>query len=290
MQNLLDFIRETNLYRKFEVDSLLFAEFKCPADESKSNIWWHNNFFAYILAGETLLKTRQQEYLLKPGECIFARRGSVITRSKTRDEFCELLIFVPDNFIKTVIHKHKMKLSIESTIQRPDIIIPLSTDPILLSYFQSLLSYFSLPDPPPEALLKHKFEELIMHIVSRRSESPLKNYFNEICTTNKPSIREIMDSNFSSNLSLEEFARLCCRSLSGFKREFRGLYHTSPGKWLKERRLEYSRYLLQHTMMSIEDVAFESGFVNRSHFIRVFRNKYGITPGRFHFMSANQAK
>jgi AraC-like DNA-binding protein len=59
------------------------------------------------------------------------------------------------------------------------------------------------------------------------------------------------------------------------------IYQTTPGKWLMEKRLEYSKYLIETTDMNIEGVCIESGFENRSHFIRVFKNKFGLTPGRF---------
>ncbi len=47
MINLQDFIGSSNLFKKFEVDDLLFVEIICPVeeDESANRLWWHNNFF-----------------------------------------------------------------------------------------------------------------------------------------------------------------------------------------------------------------------------------------------------
>lgn len=281
MVNMLDFIRKTDLYKKFQVDEVLFVEFKCPYDDSATGIWWHNNFFAYIISGESQVKTPQGELLLKPGDCIFAKKGSVLSLSQTHEDFCELLIFIPDDFIKSVILKHKIFLSGDSATNKSGTVIPLTNDEVLLVYFQSLLSYFSTPDPPLPVLLKLKLEELIVHLVSSHKHSALTCYFDELCARSKPSIKSIMEANFFSNLSLQEFARLCGRSLSGFKREFIELYHTTPGKWLLEKRLEYSSYLLETTDLTVDEVCVESGFENRSHFIRVFKIKYGLTPGQF---------
>src|SRR5687767_289966 len=108
MINLQDFIGNSGLFKKFAVDDLLFAEFKCPHDDSKTNVWWHNNFFAYILAGETVMKTPQGDYHIKSGDCVFAKKGSIITYGDSHEEFCELLVFVPDNFIRSVSQKHKI--------------------------------------------------------------------------------------------------------------------------------------------------------------------------------------
>ena len=90
-----------------------------------------------------------------------------------------------------------------------------------------------------------------------------------------------MEANFFSNLSLDEFARLCTRSLSAFKQEFNDIFQTTPGKWLQRKRLEYSRYLLETTDRSIDEICEMSGFENRSHFNRSFKNTYGLTPGKY---------
>lgn len=280
MVNVLDLIRDVDLYKKIQVDELLFVEFKCPYDETKQGIWWHSNFFAYALKGEAKLKTILGEYLLRPGDCIFAKKGSVITWNQVPEEFCELLVFVPDEFIKTVIQKHRFDLNKKLSGVHPDTIIPLNVDEVLTSYFQSVLSFFLMPSGPAKSLLKLKFEELIVNISTTDRNVKLVSYFHELSGRSKPSIQDIMESNFTSHLSLKEFARMCSRSLTTFKEEFREIYQRSPGNWLREKRLDYASYLLRTTQMSIDEVCIDCGFENRSHFIRVFKSKFGVTPGR----------
>ena len=275
-----DFISKTDLYKKFQVDDLLLVEFKCPYEDKTTGIWWHNNFFAFIFSGESMVKTPHEEILLKPGHCLFAKKGSVLSLNNTHEDFCELLIFLPDDFIKTVIYKHNIFFPKKAENQKTQTVIPLLNDKVLLVYFQSLLSYFSLPEPPPTGLLKLKCEELILHLVYSHQHDLLKNYFFELCSRARPSIKDIMEANFFSNLTLKEFARLCARSLSSFKREFLQLYHITPGTWLVDKRLQYSKYLLETTEMTVEEICMQSGFENRSHFTRVFKKKYGITPGK----------
>ena len=281
MFNLQDFIVNSRYFKKFEVDDLLFIEYKCPIDQPATSLWWHSNFFAFVLAGETLFKTPKGEYPFKAGDCVFAKKGSMVVHSHVHEDYCELLIFIPDDFIKSAIEKHKIPLTSHATGHDCDTIIPLVVDNTLLTYFHSLLTYFPNSTPPPAALLRLKMEELIINILSGTHHLALKCYFNEICASSKPSIKEIMGANFFSNLSLDEFARLCARSLSAFKQEFKNIYQTTPGKWLQEKRLEYGRYLLETTHSNIDEICMMSGFENRSHFIRVFKTKYGLTPGKF---------
>ena len=188
--------------------------------------------------------------------------------------------FVPDDFIKSVFQKYRIPLSESGSNSKTDTVIPIITDDVLKVYFHSLLTYFNQSAPPPEALLKLKFEELLVNIVSNNTHRLLKCVFCEICRSAKPSIKEIMEANFFSNLSLDEFARLCARSLTAFKREFHTIFQTTPGKWLLEKRLEFCRYMLETTAFGLDEICEMSGFENRTHFIRVFKNKYGVTPGK----------
>jgi transcriptional regulator GlxA family with amidase domain len=97
-----------------------------------------------------------------------------------------------------------------------------------------------------------------------------------------------MEANCCHNLSLEAFAKLCHRSLSTFKREFRLHYGIAPGRWLLERRLDCSAHLLTTTNMSVTDIVFECGFEQPSHFSRAFKAKYALSPSEYReaFVSA----
>lgn len=284
MINVEDFIGNSELFKKFVVDDLLFVEIVCPVedDASASSLWWHNNFFAYAMAGEMVVKTLREEYIFRAGDCIFAKKGSIVSaRHLIQEDFCELRVFVPDDFIKTVFQKYRIPLIEAGTNEITDTIIPLAVDEVLEVYFHSLLTYFRQFTPPPPSLLKLKFEELMMNILSNNSHRPLKCFFSELCLSARPSIKELMEANFIKNLSLDEFARLCGRSLSAFKEEFKNIFQTTPGKWLLEKRLEYSHYLLETTDSHVDEVCYMSGFENMSHFIRVFKSKYGLPPGKF---------
>lgn len=85
-----------------------------------------------------------------------------------------------------------------------------------------------------------------------------------------------MEANFYYNLELEDFAKLCNRSLSSFMRDFKNSFHTAPGKWLLEKRLDYAGRLLATTNKTLADVIYECGFESQVHFNRVFKEKLGI--------------
>jgi AraC-like DNA-binding protein len=88
----------------------------------------------------------------------------------------------------------------------------------------------------------------------------------------------IMEQNFAYNLKMEEFAQLCHMSLSTFKKSFKEYYHTTPALWLKQRKLDRALHQLISSDLSINQIAFECGFEDCSHFIRAFKEQYQSTP------------
>jgi AraC-like DNA-binding protein len=79
-------------------------------------------------------------------------------------------------------------------------------------------------------------------------------------------------------MQLHEYARLCHRSLSSYKRDFYNTFRISPGRWLLEKRLTRATHLLSHSDKPIHDVMCESGFNNIAHFDRAFKKQFGLPP------------
>lgn len=282
MLNIFDYISNSKMFKTFKVDELLFVEYKCMIEETKLGYWTHNNYFIYVIGGKKKWKTRDREYLLSNGEALFVKRGAYTAHQFFDEDFCALAIAIPDEFIKRVLSRFIEEKRIkETTGYKSDPLITVNVDESLSTYFLSVLSYFSRNTTPPHNLLTLKFEELILNILTDKKNKSIADYFWEVHGSSKVSIRNIMETYFTYNMSLEEFARLCSRSLSTFKNDFYSLYKTSPGKWLIQKRLDYAKYLLETTDKSVTDISFESGFKNQSHFTRCFKETFNKAPLRF---------
>jgi pimeloyl-ACP methyl ester carboxylesterase/AraC-like DNA-binding protein len=122
--------------------------------------------------------------------------------------------------------------------------------------------------------------EIEEFITGKRPIKEVKHRINEV-TNSKIDIEKVMLNNFQYNLKLEEFAKLCGRSLSVFKRDFNKHFNNTPFRWLKSQRLEYAKTLLQESDLDVNQVCYESGFKNNSHFVQSFKEKFDIPPYRF---------
>ena len=121
-------------------------------------------------------------------------------------------------------------------------------------------------------------EEFVTGIRPHRSEFKILNSRTEKTGDN---IEKVMSENFLFNLKVEEFAKLCGRSLSAFKRDFKHIYGTTPSRWIKFKRLEYGEKLLIGTDLHINQISYDCGFINTSHFIKSFKEQYNLPPHQY---------
>ncbi|HET7624983.1 MAG TPA: AraC family transcriptional regulator, partial [Verrucomicrobiae bacterium] len=190
-----------------------------------------------------------------------------------------LMLFIPDVLLRHAVQEVSASLRFKSSgVQPIPAALRVENDVALEALFQSMRTYLAGNEKPPEPLVRLKLKELVISILTSGTNSALAAYFCRLGERHSPVLKEIMETNFRFNLSLEEFAKLSHRSLSSFKREFQAEFGESPGKWLLQRRLEHSAGLLLGSQMNVTEIAFESGFEDVSHFSRVFKERFGMPP------------
>lgn len=90
---------------------------------------------------------------------------------------------------------------------------------------------------------------------------------------------EIIQQNiFKPELSTQAIASQMGLSKTTFYNRIGALTSRSPATIIKELRLGYAERLLVQTKLSIDEIIYKSGFVNRSTFFRNFTVRYGCTP------------
>ena len=99
-------------------------------------------------------------------------------------------------------------------------------------------------------------------------------------------LRRILDdihTDLAAIHSLSYFFDKYFISPSTLTRLFRKYLHTSPKIYLETKRLAYSRVLLRRGL-SVSEAAETAGFPDYSNYIRLFRNRFGITPLQYRNM------
>ncbi len=277
MTNLYEFNLKTH-FNKLECDGLLFVEYQCLPGDVRSDIWSQHNYLAFIQSGKKTWMTPEAEFAVKAGDAIFCKKGAHSILNSYEEQFCALLFFIPDDFIRKVI------LESESTNrfhESQSNVLRLRMDLGLKLYFESMIGYFLNQNNPSKHLLLIKFKELILQVITNSLNPELTAYFFSLAKEDSTNLKQVMMENYLYPLQQQDFAQLTNRSVSSFKRDFQNAFGTSLSKWLIEMRLGYSRILLLNTEESISEVAYRSGFETVSHFIRCFKKQYDLPPQQY---------
>jgi len=94
-------------------------------------------------------------------------------------------------------------------------------------------------------------------------------------------VREFCYAHLDTKISLEKLAKLCELSRYQFLRRFERSMGLTPHNWLTQLRLERACLLLRNPKFNLAQIAARVGFYDQSHFIRSFRQWYGISPSQY---------
>jgi AraC-like DNA-binding protein len=93
--------------------------------------------------------------------------------------------------------------------------------------------------------------------------------------------RDFMNANLAGDPSIAEVANECRLSTSYFARAFKQATGMPPYRWLTKQRVERAKELLRDPRRELADIAQLCGFVDQSHFTRIFSRSEGHSPGRW---------
>jgi AraC family transcriptional regulator, exoenzyme S synthesis regulatory protein ExsA len=280
------FLKEHPSYNKLVGSDFLIAEYKCPIETERFQVMNQLHFITYIISGKKDWITPERTHHVTAGDAIFVKKGVHTIHQYFEEDHCVLLFFMDDNFIRNFMtENHSTLANIPETILPDEQIFQLDVNENMKVLFHSVVNYLKMGPAIPKPLVEIKFKELFFNIVLNPKNSRLVHFFSSECQHTKSNFDHIMLRNFQHDLPLEDFAKLCGRSLSAFKRDFKNIYQQSPGKWLNEKRLEYARALLLSSDMNVNEICQESGFKNSSHFNKAFKDKYQFPPKQFRLQS-----
>ncbi|MEP3390290.1 MAG: helix-turn-helix domain-containing protein [Reichenbachiella sp.] len=114
----------------------------------------------------------------------------------------------------------------------------------------------------------------------RGKENPIKtleaSYYARLIHRMKKVVLDQLDDN---SFTIDDLACTQNMSVSSLKRTFKKIMGMSPGKFIREIRLQTARTLLltkQYT--TIKEVVYAVGFDNASHFSKLYHERFGQLP------------
>lgn len=94
-------------------------------------------------------------------------------------------------------------------------------------------------------------------------------------------IMEIINDEKWDNLSLTSLANELKLNPIYLSRKFYEYFNINLGEYIRNKKIERATFLLHNKDMNNASIAYECGFYDESHFLKVFKSKFCMTPNQY---------
>jgi AraC-like DNA-binding protein len=228
---------------------------------------WHyheNAYFLYNLNGNLKEVTKKETFDIIPGSLLFHHGQEPHYNKNITAEVDFFHVELSPAWFK----KYDIQPSIiEGNLQLQN--------PSLKSIFKKLYLETYINDNATkiavDSLVLQAFSEIIRHKTDKSSQKP----------TWVSKIEEIINDENWGNLSLNKLANEVGLHPVYLSRKFPEYFKMNFGDYIREKKLEQASLFLQIKSVNNAAIAYECGFSDESHFLRLFKAKFGMTPLQF---------
>lgn len=252
-------------------------------ETEKARVTLSTHLIVLVVRGAKEVYSPAGKLSIGSGEGFFLKAGNYLMTEKLLHEqrFESLTIFFPSTVASAL--SQLLPLASVSAVATPDI-FRIEQSAALDTFAHSLLHYAEMDSNEMESafLVDAKLRELFWILLRTPGVDGFTHVLRGLQSSTAVRLEELMEQHYREHLTLDRYAFLAGCSLSTFKRLFEDVFRMPPRRWIQERRLREAHRLL-HTApdKNITDICFESGFENVSHFVQVFKARYGKTPHQF---------
>lgn len=239
------------------------------------------HMLCYIISGEMVI-LRQGRQILKihKGEAVLLKRNHLINKIKQPlglEPFKGLYFKIKADMLRRMRRQQSIVIPsrVDSGILSSNY-VKIEPDAFLQSFFTSLENYFDAQRYPSKLMMDVKMQEAVAALLEINPE--LAAVLFDFEEPWRMDIKDFMHKNFTSDLSLQEFAHYTGRSLTTFKRDFNEAFgDITPARWIMNARLGLAKQMIEDGGHP-SDIYLRCGFKNLSHFSTAFKRRYGVAP------------
>lgn len=133
--------------------------------------------------------------------------------------------------------------------------------------------------------LEARFYDLVLEVIRALDDEPVSDFMGSRCHVQDQQLirhaAELLTASLDAPPNLSELARLVGMSESKLNRGFRSVYGTTPFAYLRSRRMDRARQMLERGQVTVLEASASVGYENPSNFSAAFRACYGMNPREF---------
>ncbi len=231
---------------------------------------------SYQLSGSFELADGKEKYRAEEGDFSLIRKNQLVKFAKYPPEtgvFESMNIYLSEENLLNFSKEYHL-FSDHFVAAKP--LIPIEVNVLLKNYMTSLQAIIENGGLNNKLLIDLKIKELL--VILLQSQPQLKHILFDFSEPHKIDLEAFMNQNYRYNVNLDRFAYLTGRSLATFKRDFEKIFHTSPHKWILQKRLDEAHFLLKEREKTASDIYVDLGFEDLSHFSYTFKKQFGYSP------------
>lgn len=125
-------------------------------------------------------------------------------------------------------------------------------------------------------------EILSLYFSEKKTDTENCPFLNDQETVRKiKNAKEYILKHMETPPGLKELAKISGLNEYQLKVGFKEIYGNTVFGYLLDHKLDHARVLLDSAKYQVNEVAYQIGYTNPSHFIAAFKKKYGITPKKY---------
>lgn len=242
----------------------------------KGYAWGEGIRYCHVIhfckSGKGLLKIRDKTYHIKAGQCFYFPPLEPVFYQADEEDPWEYEWF---DFQGSSVHE----ILSHSTLSAENPVLSEIPETISGLFDSACRKEFGVGDFSEQLDLCGKLMTLLSRIVKYY---PAENQKDPGKFKIADRIHALIEENFRRSwFDITAMGKILNVSRPTLHRIFASEFHTTPGLYLKNYRLDRAAEILEHTKISVKATAFSVGFGDPLYFSAAFKKKFGVSPSFF---------
>ncbi len=267
------YLEKNNILKR--IDDFSYAKYVSHMPQSKNQVEILSNVLIYVTKGYKILHMPFGNYKIEAGSVLFLKSGTYVMSEVLDESYEAFLFFYADTLLIDFIEKYDLAIDRQVRGREDDVCILKDAD-AFNNVILSFIPYFE-ENEVHSNILKIKFEELFLKILTSKDGSSFQKYLSKIYRDDAEFIRRVENS-YADFTTVREMARYFKISENNFRKKFQKLFGKTPKQWMDTKKLTKAKLLLEKSDKTVTEVAREVGYGDLSWFSQRFKQEFGVSP------------